>query len=165
MASAKTDEYGRYFLPTKTVDGFYIPIFDLPDRDYKIYGQSPGYSPMLTYKSILGNSNIFWDFNLTNAITFKSINIYPQPFKHNSDLIFDFTNSEEDYQYGDIFSISIFSVSGTLIHKFFKNIGIGPFIYNWDGKTISGKEIGNGIYFCKLTLGDKVLLRKIIVTR
>lgn len=41
----------------------------------------------------------------------------------------------------------------------------GSYAATWNGKDEKGNAVGSGIYFCRLTAGDKTLSKKMVLLR
>lgn len=91
-----------------------------------------------------------------DKITLKN---YPNPFSTSTTISFNLvTKLHEETQ------IKIYNIRGQLIKQFKRQKVKGKNIeVFWDGKDDSGKQVPNGIYFCKLSVGKDKIVRKMIL--
>jgi hypothetical protein len=63
-------------------------------------------------------------------------------------------------------TLTIFDVQGKLVRTLVDEIvGEGYQERVWDGKDASGSQVGSGVYFYRLTAGDKTLTKKMVLLR
>jgi len=86
---------------------------------------------------------------------------YPNPFNPSTNIgIIAAEDMEAD--------LIIYNSKGQLIDTIFKNKNLEKDVYGafyWDGKSSSGNELPNGIYFAKLAYGDKVRTHRMILLK
>jgi len=85
------------------------------------------------------------------------VSIYPNPFRNSTKI--SFSNSAQ-VRPGQA-EISIFNIKGQVIKTWSLNQTTSWVV--WNGKDANGKELANGIYLCKLTVGDFSAMQKIIL--
>jgi hypothetical protein len=62
--------------------------------------------------------------------------------------------------------LKIYDIMGKLVKTLINEIQpVGEYKSSWDGKNYQGKKVPNGYYFSKLTIGEKVFTRKILLLR
>jgi hypothetical protein len=63
-------------------------------------------------------------------------------------------------------TLSIYDVEGRLVRTLVDEIiGEGYQERTWDGKDANGNQVGSGVYFYRLTAGDKTLTKKMVLLR
>jgi hypothetical protein len=89
------------------------------------------------------------DDNEIQEIDYSFLNCYPNPFKHDSTILFNSKKNER-------ITINIFNIKGELIRTLISDIKQSYRIQQliWDGKDFTGKNVCSGIYCCKL-IGNK----------
>ena len=81
---------------------------------------------------------------------------YPNPFSQQTRLQFDLG-------FDNHVRIEIYDTRGIYIrHLLEKDLQAGIHTISWDGKDGAGREAASGIYVCKITIGDKTYLKKLI---
>jgi len=109
----------------------------------------------VTYSIVKGERKADTTFIPLNikVINCDSLMNIPNVFSPNNDDFNDFfivdTNGKSIYYF------SVFSSSGTLIYK-----SESPSII-WDGRSMSGQEMGNGIYYYTISRKDNVFLNEV----
>ncbi|MBC8527061.1 MAG: T9SS type A sorting domain-containing protein, partial [Candidatus Cloacimonetes bacterium] len=92
------------------------------------------------------------------------LNNYPNPFKIKTNIVFFLPQSTN-------VKIEIYNIKGQLIKQFKiqSPIKLGTKFkikeVVWDGRDENGNPVANGIYFCKLTSGDKSAVKKMILIK
>ena len=120
---------------------------------------------------IFGMQNALLKFTDTNNITIEeeiqdiSVTIYPNPFMYNTIINFSIKDP------GSV-DLAIYDIKGRLvkqlIHKKIVHPGGqegGKYNVCWDGKDENGKQLGSGIYFYKLDIGEKSITKKMVILR
>ncbi len=63
-------------------------------------------------------------------------------------------------------SLSIYDVGGTVVKTLVDEMsGEGYQERTWDGKDANGSPVSSGVYFCRLTAGDKTFTKKMVLLR
>jgi hypothetical protein len=87
-----------------------------------------------------------------------SFNCFPNPVDNSLNIDLINCNSGET-------EISIYNISGNKIRTLFNGIlTLTPRKYIWDRKTENGLMVPKGIYFIRVKNGNKILVRKILVS-
>ncbi len=61
-------------------------------------------------------------------------------------------------------SIKVFSINGDkVIDIVDADYPAGTVTVSWDGKNVNGNDVGDGLYFLNIRIGDKTILKKIVV--
>jgi len=93
-----------------------------------------------------------------NVTDLRVYNI-PNPFV-NTTIIYFNVNVTSDVV------ISISDISGRLIRRYeFESIPSGTYTLVWDGCNSYGLRVPTGVYFCKLSVGDITITRKLVLLR
>lgn len=87
-----------------------------------------------------------------NKANLSAVSIYPNPFTNEV----TFSSSLDG-----IMSVSIFDISGRLIHKLYSATGENTI--KWDGINNSGIRVKSGMYVCHITSGKKAVSCKLQV--
>ncbi|MEJ2722845.1 MAG: FlgD immunoglobulin-like domain containing protein, partial [bacterium] len=84
----------------------------------------------------------------------------PNPFNPSTSIRFDVPSA------GAVVTLRIWDVSGRLVRTLVDEIvGGGLQERTWDGKDASGNPVGSGIYFYRLTAGNRTLTRKMVLLK
>ena len=63
-------------------------------------------------------------------------------------------------------TLSIYDVEGRLVRTLLdETVGGGPQERIWDGKDAGRNEVGSGVYFCRLTVGNQAITKKMVMVR
>ena len=121
------------------------------------------------YLFITEDSNVgVYEFSYTNAIDeepqeISSLKItnYPNPFSNSTTISFNIHRRDTENA-----EIKIYNIRGQLVKQLkIKNYKLKIDEVVWDGKDEDGKQVPNGIYFCKLLVGKETIVRKMILLR
>lgn len=97
------------------------------------------------------NSNIPQEFALEQN--------YPNPFNPTTQI--RFTNP----QAGQV-KLSIFDLLGREVKVLYQgSLNAGEHTLTWHGRNTSGEAVPSGVYFCRLTQGDRQITRKMVLIR
>ncbi len=84
---------------------------------------------------------------------------HPNPFNPSTTISFALPEKTKA-------TLSIYDVQGTLVRTLVDEmVGEGYQERIWDGKDASGSQVGSGVYFYRLTAGDKTLTKKMVLLR
>jgi flagellar hook assembly protein FlgD len=62
--------------------------------------------------------------------------------------------------------LAVYDVEGRLVRTLVdETVGEGYQERIWDGKDANGNPVGSGLYFYRLTAGDKTLTKKMVMIR
>ncbi len=81
---------------------------------------------------------------------------YPNPFSDNATIVF---RAQEESPA----EITIYNIKGELVLRLFKGTaktGVNTVV--WDGRDYKGIRTANGIYLCRMSIGDNILTRRLI---
>lgn len=85
--------------------------------------------------------------------------IYPNPMYGNANIEIKATGKSA-------VDISIYNLKGQLVRKINSTeVSKGSTSFVWDGKTDNGRQVAQGIYFCKIKSPNTLLTKKLIVIR
>ncbi|MCK4233869.1 T9SS type A sorting domain-containing protein, partial [candidate division WOR-3 bacterium] len=97
------------------------------------------------------------------------IEISPNPFTNKVEIKFQMTedrrqNSENRNNESDI-SLLIYDVTGRKVREFilYPSSFILPAKLEWDGRDNAGKRVKSGVYFVRLIVGERVMMKKLIM--
>jgi hypothetical protein len=63
-------------------------------------------------------------------------------------------------------TLAMYDVKGTLVRRLVdETVGDGYQERIWDGKDANGSQVGSGVYFYRLTAGDKTLTKKMVLLK
>ncbi|MFH0734889.1 MAG: FlgD immunoglobulin-like domain containing protein, partial [bacterium] len=83
------------------------------------------------------------------------------PFNPSTTIRFTVTDNNEE-----IAKINIFNSLGELVSVLSVNLhGKGTYETVWNGTDIKGKSVSSGVYLYSLNLGNKVLVKKMILSK
>ena len=89
----------------------------------------------------------------------RSLNIYPNPFNPQTNISY---SVEEETSV----EISVYNMKGqkvkTLVNK---SVSAGDHSVVWHGFSESGKSVSSGVYFVKMTSGNNIEMRKIVLMK
>jgi hypothetical protein len=86
---------------------------------------------------------------------------YPNPFNPSTTICF--TLPERAWV-----TLAIYDVEGRLVKTLVDEMVGEGYQYQeriWDGKDASGSQVGSGVYFYRLTAGDRTLTKKMVMIR
>ena len=84
---------------------------------------------------------------------------YPNPFNPTTNIVYELPSDQ-------FFTLLIYDLNGTLIRKLKSENGqSGLFSTKWDSKSDCGQEVSSGIYYVKLTQGEKTSTRSITLIK
>ena len=115
-------------------------------------------SNMYFMKRVLPNTSIADEENDGN-VTIGSISAYPNPFKKviNIDYVLIFK--------GQV-TMDIFNVRGQLVKTLSTEYNVpGTYTVMWNGSDEHGDLVANGIYFCRMRVGNKIKTTKLILVK
>ncbi|MCK4357961.1 MAG: agmatine deiminase family protein [Candidatus Cloacimonetes bacterium] len=90
---------------------------------------------------------------------------YPNPFSSSTTIFFNLATGLRYATPGQA-EIKIYNIKGQLVKNFELRTPNSEFTkVVWDGKDENGKEVPNGIYFCRLSSGDKLAVKKMLLLK
>ena len=82
---------------------------------------------------------------------------YPNPFNPSTQISFALSRSSA-------VKLEVFNSVGQKVRVLFeKHLGSGEHIVSWDGRDQDGEQMGSGVYFYRLQVGDSVQSKKMIL--
>jgi hypothetical protein len=91
---------------------------------------------------------------------------YPNPFNPVTNIEFTVGRSEAGIGNAAEVSLEIFDVTGKKVAVILdKRLEAGTYSKRWDGRGSGGKMMRSGIYFMRLSVGDRVISKKMILLR
>jgi len=92
----------------------------------------------------------------TEVMPVSNLTGYPNPFRSSTDLNFTVEKA------GNV-SLKIYNLKGQFVRNLMNtNLSKGSHKFTWDGKDDYGKNVGIGMYFCKVEADGKKISQKII---
>jgi len=89
---------------------------------------------------------------------------YPNPF--NSSTTINFTLPNSGKVPSSLVSIKIFNLTGQIVRNLVNQRYVpGKYQISWDGQNEAGDAVGSGTYFCQVTAGKFMAIRKMILLR
>ncbi|MCH8027852.1 MAG: T9SS type A sorting domain-containing protein [candidate division Zixibacteria bacterium] len=83
---------------------------------------------------------------------------YPNPFNIETVIEFDLPRASE-------VEFKIINILGQLVYNVTNRYSAGSHIIYWDGSTNSGQTVGSGVYYYRITAGDFVSSKKMILLK
>ena len=95
------------------------------------------------------------------ASNYTLIQNYPNPFNPSTTIRFTVTDSNEE-----VAKINIFNSLGELVSVLSVNLhGKGTYEAVWNGTDTNGKSVASGVYLYSLNLGNRVLVKKMVLSK
>ncbi len=122
--------------------------------------QGPYPPPMiLLYSGWNGGTDVPYDYQPGLPSGFTLAQNYPNPFNPSTTIEFDVPRRSA-------VTLSVFNILGQEVRRLIDNsLAAGTYRLEWDGKTSGGQDAGSGVYFYKLTSGDVVISKKMVLLR
>ena len=84
---------------------------------------------------------------------------YPNPFNPETTIRFDLPRSEE-------IDLALYSLIGQKVTSLARgHREAGTYSLRWDGRDDSGRKLASGVYLYRLTAGDRVETKKLLLLR
>ena len=83
---------------------------------------------------------------------------YPNPFNIETTIKFDLPNASE-------VSFEIFNILGQVVYNVTNRYSAGSHTIYWDGSSNSGQTVGSGVYYYRITAGDFISSKKMILLK
>ena len=88
-----------------------------------------------------------------------NVKVYPNPF--NPITTISFTTYEESEV-----EIIIYNIKGQKIGTLLDNdFLIGDYTINWNGRSNNREEVSSGLYLCRLRIGDRTIIKKLMMIK
>lgn len=92
--------------------------------------------------------------------SFSLLQNYPNPFNAGTRIPYDVPDEETEIK------LSIYDIRGALIRTLVEEWHVpGRYAIHWDGRNEDGRSAGSGVFLYRLTIGDRSLVRKLVVVR
>ncbi len=89
-----------------------------------------------------------------NVPTLSIDSVYPNPFNPETTISYSLTNSS-------YVTLKIYNIKGELVETLLAgNVIAGKHSYEWKPENVA-----SGVYFCKLSNGDKISTQKVILLK
>jgi endonuclease I len=111
------------------------------------------------FADLIWNDNSIEDYETDCILLYSS----PNPFSTSTTISFNIHHKDEKSA-----EIKIYNIKGQLVRQFNPPAGGLEFKINevvWDGKDQTGRQVPSGIYFYKLNIGEKSVVRKMILLK
>jgi flagellar hook assembly protein FlgD len=81
------------------------------------------------------------------------------PNPANESVNFAVTSSRENV------SVQVFDLLGNMVNSFSSDLGLGTSNISWNTKDSNGTPVAPGMYTVKLTVGNDIVIRNVVVAR
>jgi len=139
-----------------------------PDGNWIVYQKYDATNYWQIYK-VPSGVGIEEDFNSQLTISNYQLSVYPNPFTKTTVIRFQVPGVKEETNTYHLTpaSLNIYDVSGRLVKSFSLFTPHSSLIssVSWYGKDNSGNELQGGVYFIKLTSGNFISVKKVILVR
>lgn len=81
------------------------------------------------------------------------------PNPANETVNFAITSSRENV------SVQVFDLLGNIVNTFNADLGVGTSNVSWNTRNSNGSPVAPGVYTVKLTIGNEVVIRNVVVAR
>jgi len=89
--------------------------------------------------------------------------VWPNPFNNTVTIK---TEIPQDYWKGTNVNVSVYDAIGRKIKKVVsKKLYSGTFLFNWNGKNESDRDVASGVYFVIVSTGQKVFRQRVVLLR
>jgi len=94
-----------------------------------------------------------------NPVQLLALNTYPNPFNPHTTIAFELVRTEK-------VQLDIFNVKGQKVRSLLHGYkAVGKHQIGWDGRDDNGKALSSGIYYLRLSSGQDLLTRKMILQK
>jgi len=62
-------------------------------------------------------------------------------------------------------TVQVFDLLGNMVNTFSSDLGVGTSNVSWNTKDTNGSPVAPGVYTVKLTIGNDVVIRNVVVAR
>ncbi|PKN79623.1 MAG: hypothetical protein CVU48_04740 [Candidatus Cloacimonetes bacterium HGW-Cloacimonetes-1] len=156
--SGSTDANGNYC------------IAGVSEGVYFVTATKEGYHAVTTTVEIGANQSTVQDFtmvelepvanadHLAGAETFSRC--YPNPFRRDTNISLGIAKEQE------LVVIEIYEMRGRKIHTLYQGaMNSGKQVIHWDATDNSGTKVSSGLYLCRITIGDKQQILKMMLVQ
>lgn len=97
--------------------------------------------------------------NIPQESAYFDFNIYPNPTQNSTTISFDLLEKST-------VELTIFNSLGQKIKTIRKSqMNIGKRQIIWNGRDETAVEVGNGVYYCQLKIGGRLMVKKLVVLK
>lgn len=97
--------------------------------------------------------------SLSESLELRLSQIYPNPFNPMTTIVFTLPDRAH-------VALSIYDIQGRPVRVLVDEVlNAGVKEYEWDGKNSTGNQVGSGVYFCRLAVGDRTLTKKMVLLK
>jgi hypothetical protein len=94
----------------------------------------------------------------TNGTTSNNVSVYPNPFNQSTTINFDVPTDNNQVL------VDVIDINGKPVTNLFKgNMDSGNYRLNWDGNNNSGTRAAQGIYICRIVIGNQITTVRLII--
>jgi PKD repeat protein len=94
-----------------------------------------------------------------DGVTGQTLVSAANPNPANESVNFAITSSRENV------SVQVFDLLGNMVNTFTSDLGLGTSNISWNTKDSNGTPVAPGIYTVKLTVGNDIVIRNVVVAR
>ena len=162
-ANILADPDGVFYISIRELfnSSVYALDTDSSGRSYKKIGSSGAWTP-ITEGNVMIRALVRWDNgteDMTEIAPISELSNYPNPFNSNTSISFNLQKSGTA-------DLKIYNLKGQLVRTLNSgNIAKGTKSFTWDGTDTNGKNVGLGVYFCRLESAGQTLTKKIVRVR
>ncbi|MBF0431771.1 MAG: T9SS type A sorting domain-containing protein [Fibrobacteria bacterium] len=89
----------------------------------------------------------------------SELSLSPNPFRYQTKVSFSL-------QHPDKVDVKIYGMNGKLVRNLYAGIlAVGNHSLSWDGNNAHGGELSQGQYFCKVKIGNREMVRKVLMLK
>lgn len=109
-------------------------------------------------KRVLPNTSINDELDI-DPVTIGSLTAYPNPFRESIEINYNLNSC------GPV-NLEIFNIRGQLVKTLSKEYKIsGTYTVLWNGSNEHGTIVSNGLYYCRIQVGNKVKITKLVLVK
>jgi len=160
-----------YFVRAKFADGETSVSFEVCDAEWLFTApEIPGFTPTTPETTIIIDEeqtllHLTFEYNITGIVEGalpSAVSLapnYPNPFNAATSIEFTVHSSQN-------VRVDVFDISGRAMRNLHDGeVSAGAHKLLWDGTTDAGELAGSGVYMLRLTAGDSVLQRKMLLIK
>lgn len=126
-----------------------------PNDPSLIYAATEGYGVLTYYHKPTSDVNDHDKFIPSSYVLFQN---HPNPFNPSTNIPYQIPEAAN-------MMIQIYNVKGNVVCTLLNERKTkGQYIVQWDGLDESGKKVASGVYLCRMTAGNFIDVKKLILT-